>query len=295
MINKTEVGLFALSSSLLGYYVYNRSKYGQINKGIGLITLGTTLLMHANRGSENFFKSKTKITAIALGSLSIAWGIFEIYSAYQNIPEIPSFDKWQVTISKSLHQVPGFGEYSIGEEIALYDSHESVGWDHYLIRSINEKKLFTSQLGPCVGIAVRGYDQTGKLTHIGLAHKFRNENLHTVLFQKMREAVGKGHIEAFIAGGNDRQSKYLNKIISFAKKNQIQIVDNLTKKFFKSFNLFCEKTIYSGSSGISQIYFDQASNPHLYGDILFNGVENLTKILSNSACTIQAAPQLKMN
>lgn len=200
--------------------------------------------------------------------------------------------KWQITVSKSLQNIEAFKEYPIAEPVELFQveppqsdykmveldfftkpveppqsDYEMVGWDQFEIHSIDQKKLYTTQLGPCLGLSARVYDIAGKLTHIGIAHKFVDDNLPQAFLESLREKV-KGRIELFIAGGDNRSDELLGRIRSLVnEKNNVKIVDDVSKKFFKNFTLTLRNTVYFGFSGINQIYFDREFNSRLQVDL----------------------------
>lgn len=199
-------------------------------------------------------------------------------------------NKWGITVLKNLAKLDIFNKYVIGEKVELLKAeYEGVGWDQFKIHSVDQKKLYTTELGPCLGLTVRGYDETGQLSHSGIAHVFMKDNLHQKFFEDLRGKV-KGRIELFIAGGMYRQDELLKKIIDDAKEFKIDVVDNVSKTFFKKVALIFKGMAYRGESGIAQLYFDSKFNPQIVADLLITGISDLEQVISDPACKLQLLP-----
>lgn len=201
-------------------------------------------------------------------------------------------DRWQITISKSLQGLDLFKKYAIGTAAELPKSdYKMVGWDQFEVHSIDETKLYTTELGPCLGLTARGYDQSGQLSHTGIAHVMADDNLHREFFACMREKV-KGRIELFVAGGGSKQAALVKMIKADAEKADIKVVDDVSQLLFKPIALFCKNMIYRGNSGITQLYFDNRYNPQIVANLDIAGVENLEEVLSDSTCVLRQMPNI---
>lgn len=263
MINKIEGSLLSLSTALyIGAQGVASGHQEQLLKGISQIFFGSVLLLRGNRSE------KMRFGLMATGAAIISLGLFNTYLATQTTQPFPLSDKWNITVSKPLQRhSQDFKNLPVAEEPQLpTEAFDPVGWDHYIIHSVAEKRLHTSQLGPCIGLAARGFDESGKLTHIGLAHSFMSETMPGTYFEELRKNI-KGRIELFIAGGDREADSRLRSIYSLAKHHRITILHDVSKRFFKEFNLPYKQMLYRASSGISQIFFDQLFNLRLHADL----------------------------
>ncbi|HEY5259473.1 MAG TPA: hypothetical protein VIJ46_02415 [Rhabdochlamydiaceae bacterium] len=196
-------------------------------------------------------------------------------------------NRWQITILKTLQGLDLFKKYAIGEKVEFPESdYEMVGWDQFKIHSIDEKKLYTAELGPCLGLTARGYDESGQLIHTGIAHVFMSEDLHHKFFACMREKV-KGRIELFLAGGGSKQAVLVGEIQAAAEEANIKVVDDVSQRFSKRVALIYKNMIYRGDSGIAQLYFDNRYNPQIVASLDMTGLSNLEEVVSDSACVLQ--------
>jgi len=265
MINKIEGSLLSLSAAL--YIGAQGVANQQLLKGISQICLGSALLLRGNRSE------KGRIGLMAAGVATIALGLFNSYCTLQSPQTFPLSDRWNITVSKTLQKhVAEFNDATIAHEVQT-EEFDQVGWDHFIIHSIAEKRLITTQLGPCIGLATRGFDEAGKLTHIGLAHSFASDKMPVNYFEELRKVI-KGRIELFIAGGDREADSRLRAIYSLANQHHITILHNVAKRFFKEFYLPYQNMLYSASYGISQIYFDPLFNLRLHGDLNVIGLQN---------------------
>lgn len=286
MINSIEGALLTLSAAVYaGAKNLEDSKYEQVAKGISQVVLGTALVLRGSRASGK----SARIGLVSLGLATVSLGIFNAYLGAQSPQPAPLVDKWQITVSKALSKAEAFQKYPDGEITQLPESeYEMVGWDQFKIHSLDQKKLYTTQLGPCLGLSARGYDQNGQLSHVGIAHKFMNDDLPKEFLKKMGETA-KGRIELFIAGGDGESTRLVNKILTFAKKSNIAVLDNLSKIFFRDYFLFYSNMVYRGSSGITQLFFDSKFNPHIQADLLITGLSNLNEVLSDPLSKLKEA------
>ncbi len=274
MINKIESSLLTLSAVL--YFEAKPPKLEQLITGISQIFFGTALLLRGNRS----LKQGTKITLIGLGLGAISLGIVNTYLSLNSVQTPPLSNSWNITVSKALQTVdPSFKQYPIAKLADLPESdYEAVGWDYFKVHSIAEKKLYTTELGPCLGLSARGFDESGKLTHIGMAHKFMNDRLPEQFFDAMRQKV-KGRIELFISGGDEESNSLLHKMRKLAKIGNIAILNDVSKRFFKEFYFPFQGMMHSASRGIHQIYFDQAFNPMLQAGVSVIGLPNFDELI----------------
>jgi hypothetical protein len=280
MINKIEGSLLSLSAALhIGAQGVANGDQEQLLKGISQIFFGGALLLRGNRSE------KMRFGLMATGAAIISLGLFNTYLATQTTQPLTLTDKWNITVSEEtkplilsdswnitvsepLHRLfDDFKHLPIAKETALpIEEFRSVGWDHYAIHSIREKRLDTSHLAPCIGLATRGFDESGKLTHIGLAHSFLNKKMPGTYFEELRKII-KGRIELFIAGGGRESDSNLRDIYALAMEHRITILHDVSQRFYKSFKLPVKGMLYRAISGINQIYFDKLFNLQLYADV----------------------------
>lgn len=208
-------------------------------------------------------------------------------SAPTESPAATLSDRWNITILKTLQGLDLFKKYAIGTQAEFPRSdYEMVGWDQFKVHSLDEKKLYTKELGPCLGLTARGYDESGKLSHTGMAHVFMSQDLHHKFFACMREKV-KGRIELFLAGGGSKQAVLVAKIQAAAEEANIKVVDDVSQRFFKPIALIYKNMMYRGSSGIAQLYFDTQYNPQIVANLDMTGISNLEDVVSDSASVLQ--------
>lgn len=200
-------------------------------------------------------------------------------------------NKWQITRSKTLDGVDIFQDYPVAEKTALPESdNEYVGWDHFKIHTVDQKRLYSTEFGPCVGLAVRGYDEADQLSHIGLAHVWSMKKVYIDFLQTVRKVV-KGRIELFIAGGMNRATSNIAEIKdSIAKEHDIQVLDDVSIKFYKPIGLIYRNTMYRGDSGITQLYFDRDFNPRIELNLDMTGLDNLEEAVADVACKMMVLP-----
>lgn len=201
-------------------------------------------------------------------------------------------NKWQITRSKTLDGVDIFQHYPVAEKAVLPESeNEYVEWDQFKIHTVDQKRLYSKDFGPCLALAVRGYDESGKMSHIGLAHINSREQVYIDFLQKVREAV-KGRIELFIAGGAKETTFHINEIWeSWAKELKMEVMHDVSKRFFKRIALSYNDKTYRGSTGIAQLYFDREFNLRIEVDLEMTELERLEEVTSEKACELKVMPE----
>lgn len=193
--------------------------------------------------------------------------------------------QWQIQRDTTLNGVEMFQKYPVLELAKLEPSeYEYVGWDQFKIHAVHQKKLYSEEYGPCLALAVRGYDESGQLSHTGLAHVFMKKKVYTDFLEEVSKVV-KGRIELFIAGGSAKALPHVVEIKSeIVPKFKMEVLHNVASLFYKSIGMQKGQMLYQGSSGIAQLYFDPHFNPTIVLNLEITGIDNLKECVEQNSC-----------
>jgi hypothetical protein len=191
---------------------------------------------------------------------------------------------WAMTRSKNMETLGLCDTFPTAQDSPDFKSsqYKEVDWDGAEVIPIAEGQpcLVTRDVGPCYALCVRGYNEAGLLTHIGMAHWFVERETVSSLFEKMRNAVGEGRIELFIAGGGDPARNQT--ISTYARVKNIELVQDLSCHFSKRFNLLStEGDLYTGSMKIKSVCFNQGGQPSFEIDAYLYITEQFNKFLED--------------
>lgn len=180
------------------------------------------------------------------------------------------------------------------------DLFRQVGWDQGVVMSAKDGRPFTTMLGPCIVIQMRGKNRSEAVTHLGLVHAMSQTD-GLAVFQETLEkmmAETEGEIELFIGGGYVRSAKLYQSIRRHIENVQVKnkqvtlkddcfsVVDLATLFFHKG------TTVYQGSAGIDEAGFDKDNQPFLVPSVQFTGYEG--KIAGGTIGSIKSDYILKV-
>lgn len=140
-----------------------------------------------------------------------------------------------ISLGKQLGEVIDISKITIPEHNSSF-----VGWDKGKVSQVGtELPLYTTELGPCIAILARAFQETDQVSHTAVHHVFMAPDKFSDTLKNLVEKTVKGTIEIFISGGNSDSREDCNKIISIIKQFQQRYLDI---QFIIAENLFglCE-------------------------------------------------------
>lgn len=193
--------------------------------------------------------------------------------------------QWQIQLDTTLNGVEMFQQYPVVELPKLESSkYEFVGWDQFKIHTVDQKRLYSKEYGPCLALVVRGYDESDQLSHTGLAHVFMKKKTYTDFLEEVGKMV-RGRIELFIAGGSVKALPHVVEITAeIAPRFKMEVLQDVTSQFFKAVGMQKGQKLYRGNSGIGQLYFDSHFNPTIALTLEISGIENLKEFVEQNSC-----------
>lgn len=127
-----------------------------------------------------------------------------------------------------------------------------------------DQQLFTTEVGSCTVVLMQADGQEGKISHIGLAHLF-SENDIPVFEKTLQSLIDKTNdkaIKIIICGGMSDSISVHNELVEKLKSYNVQIVADHFAKSQEIAVIGSNKTIFRGVCGIRRTGFDKNSIPY---------------------------------
>lgn len=182
----------------------------------------------------------------------------------------PVHDQMTITSTARAREMMVNMDNSTGEDtITRAENTTVVGWNDHKIVLGNDSRLYTTQVGPCVGVLARVFDPDSKENvAFGLAHCWTNADDATSMITDLINRGYKGRIQLYLAGGYPDYPLSLTiqkTILCFIKA----LPENTISSLENNLNIGCKATCgkrWLLTVGLKELGFDVNGNPYLIVD-----------------------------